>query len=73
MGAGLIVLGLAFWVWITSDYPDISPFRFFGSWESGIGGLLKTQVNWLRVVLIAVPGLLLFQFGRQLSKKEVES
>ncbi len=69
---GVLILGVAFWVWITSDYPDISPFKFFGQFESGLLGLLKTQVNWLRVVVIMCPGLLLFQFGRTLAKKNDE-
>jgi len=69
---GSATLALAVWVWITSDYPDVGfGGPFFGLFfESGIGGLLQTQANWLRVILIAVPGLALLQSGRALWKKE---
>lgn len=63
---GVLIMALAFVVWITSPYPDISPFRVFGIFESGFGGILLTQVLWFRVVIVAFPGLLLYQAGRHL-------
>ena len=70
---GGLILAFAFIVWISSPYPDISPFRFFGQFESGIWGLLATQALWLRVVIIALPGMILLSTGRALLKKEKES
>ena len=72
MGFGALILAFAFFVWISSDYPEISPFRFFGQFESGLWGLLVTQALWLRVVIIAVPGMALFSAGRALASRDME-
>ncbi len=70
MVVGVLIMVLAFLVWITSDYPDFNLFRLFGFLESGLSAMIQTQLNWLRVVAIAAPGLMLFYFGRHLMKKE---
>ena len=63
MAFSLPFFALAILTWISSGYPDIEPFQFLGIWESGIGGALQTAGNWLRVVLMAVPGVILWTIG----------
>ena len=72
IAGGLVVL-FALWVWITSSYPEISPFRLFGIFESGIWGLFLSIGLWLRVVAIATIGIALVGAGQSLVNKNGES
>ena len=52
----------AFLLWITADYPDCNAFSFGGCgiFEVGILGGLKSLSNWLIVVLVAMPGAIIW-------------
>lgn len=69
MFVGASILAVAGIVWISADYPDVNPFQFGGVFAGGWMVQLKSVANWLFVVVIAIPGLFLFQFGRGLFKK----
>lgn len=65
---GVIVL-FAFAEWITFPYPDISPFRLLGVWSAGFLAPFTSMILWLKVVIIATPGVLLFSAGKALINK----
>ena len=52
----------AFLIWITADYPDCNAFSLGGCgiFEVGILGSLKSLSIWLIVILVAMPGIIIW-------------
>lgn len=58
---GVAFMLLAFWQWISFDYPDINPLRLGGIL---VPGVMSQVLNWLIVAVLATIGWGLFTLGR---------
>ena len=62
---GVLLMLTAFWVWISYDYPNVSPFAFGAPLAPGMFGQV---LNWIIVCILGAGGWFLFTLARK-SKK----